>query len=229
MHLPIGSGFALPSLTMSRLPWAPEGWLFLIPVLILTAAALLIQWTIAAIVLGLLAIFLLNFFRDPNRAGSEHHVDVLSPADGTVVQIKDIPDGDIWPGLTRQVSIFMSVFDVHVNRAPISGKIIHYRYNPGKKIAAFAEKSSTENEQNLIVVEDKHGTKLAFKQIAGLLARRIVFDKKEGDEVMRGERVGMIKFGSRVDMFFPADAVIKVGMRDKVKVGLTVVAELGAK
>jgi phosphatidylserine decarboxylase len=214
---------------MSRLPWAPEGWLFLIPVLILTAAALLIQWTIAAIVLGLLAIFLLNFFRDPNRTGSEHRVDVLSPADGTVVQIKDIADGDVWPGLTRQVSIFMSVFDVHVNRAPISGRIIHYRYNPGKKIAAFAEKSSTENEQNLIVVEDKHGAKVAFKQIAGLLARRIVFDKKEGDEMMRGERVGMIKFGSRVDMFFPADAVIKVGMRDKVKVGLTVVAELGAK
>lgn len=214
---------------MRRVPFAPEGWVFLIPVLILTAAALLIPWTLAAIILGLLDLFLINFFRDPHRIGSEHHVDVLSPADGTVVQIKDIADGTIWPGLTKQVSIFMSVFDVHVNRAPISGKIIHYRYNPGKKIAAFAEKSSIENEQNLIVVEDKHGATLAFKQIAGLLARRIVFDKKEGDEVMRGERVGMIKFGSRVDMFFPAAAVIKVGMRDKVKVGLTVVAELGVK
>jgi phosphatidylserine decarboxylase len=214
---------------MRRVPFAPEGWLFLIPALILTAVALLIPWTIVAIILGLLDLFLINFFRDPHRLGSDHHVDVLSPADGTVVQIKDIPDGDIWPGLTTQVSIFMSVFDVHVNRAPISGRIIHYRYNPGKKIAAFAEKSSMENEQNLIVVEDKHGATLAFKQIAGLLARRIVFDKKEGDEVVRGERVGMIKFGSRVDIFFPADAVIKVGMRDKVKVGLTVVAELGAK
>ena len=214
---------------MQRVPFAPEGWLFLIPVLILTAAALLIQWTVAAIVLGLLCIFLINFFRDPHRIGSQHHVDVLSPADGTVVQIKDIADGDIWPGLTKQISIFMSVFDVHVNRAPITGRIIHYRYNSGKKIAAFAEKSSIENEQNLIVVEDKHGATLAFKQIAGLLARRIVFDKKEGDEIVRGERVGMIKFGSRVDMFFPADAVIRVGMRDKVKVGLTVVAELGAK
>jgi phosphatidylserine decarboxylase len=214
---------------MRKVPWAPEGWLFLIPVLILTALALLLQYTVAAIVLGLLALFLINFFRDPRRTGSEHHVDVLSPADGTVVAIKDVPDGDIWPGLTKQVSIFMSVFDVHVNRAPITGKISHYRYNPGKKIAAFAEKSSTENEQNLIVVEDPHGAKLAFKQIAGLLARRIVFDKKEGDEVVRGERVGMIKFGSRVDMFFPADAIIKVGMRDKVKVGLTIVAELGAK
>src|SRR5437016_7079379 len=206
--------------------FAPEGWIFIVPVVILGGAAFLIGWWVAGAVLLLLFLFLINFFRDPHRAGSERHVDVPSPADGTVVQIKDIPDGDIWPGLTRQVSIFMSVFDVHVNRAPISGKIIHYRYNPGKKIAAFAEKSSTENEQNLIVVEDKHGARVAFKQIAGLLARRIVFDKKEGDEVVRGERIGMIKFGSRVDVFFPPDAVIKVQMRDKVKVGLTIVAEL---
>ena len=212
---------------MRRLPFAPEGWLFLIPVIILFAVALLIQWSIAAIVLGLLALFLINFFRDPHRAGSAHHVDILSPADGTVVQIKDVAEGEVWEGLTKQVSIFMSVFDVHVNRAPMSGRIIHYRYNPGRKLAAFADKSSTENEQNLIVIEDSRGAKVAFKQIAGLLARRIVFDKKEGDEVMRGERVGMIKFGSRVDMFFPPDAVLKVAMREKVKVALTVVAELG--
>jgi phosphatidylserine decarboxylase len=194
--------------------------------MILTAAALLLQWWTAAIVFGLLVAFLFNFFRDPHRAGSERHVDVLSPADGTVVQIKDINDGEIWPGLTRQVSIFMSVFDVHVNRAPITGRIVHYRYNPGKKIAAFAEKSSTENEQNLVVIEDGRGGKVAFKQIAGLLARRIVFDKKEGDEVVRGERVGMIKFGSRVDIFFSPAVNIKVKMREKVKVGLTVIAEI---
>src|SRR6266571_9323771 len=214
---------------MPKVRFAPEGWLFIIPVMIFTAAALLLQWWTAAIVFGFLFLFLVNFFRDPHRAGSERHVDVLSPADGTVVQIKDVADGEVWPGLTRQVSIFMSVFDVHVNRAPITGRIVHYRYNPGKKLAAFVEKSSTENEQNLIVIEDGRGAAIAFKQIAGLLARRIVFDKKEGDEVVRGERVGMIKFGSRVDIFFPTGAVIKVGMRDKVKVGLTVVAELGAK
>jgi phosphatidylserine decarboxylase len=207
--------------------YAPEGWIFTIPVVILTAAAILIQWYIAAIILGLLAVFLINFFRDPHRRGSERTVDVLSPADGTVVQIKDVADGSTWPGLTKQVSIFMSVFDVHVNRAPITGKIVHYRYNPGKKLAAMVEKSSTENEQNLIVVEDSRGHRVAFKQIAGLLARRIVFDKKEGDEIARGERVGMIKFGSRVDMFFSPDAKILVKMRDKVKVGLTVVAEIG--
>src|SRR5712692_6570810 len=174
---------------MPKIRFAPEGWLFIIPLMIFTAAALLLTWWTAAIVLGFLTLFLINFFRDPHRIGSERHVDVLSPADGTVVQIKDVPDGDVWPGLTRQVSIFMSVFDVHVNRAPITGRIVHYRYNSGK-------------------------------QIAGLLARRIVFDKKEGDTVVRGERVGMIKFGSRVDMFFPANAMIKVKMRDKVRVGL---------
>ena len=212
---------------MPRVRFAPEGWIFIIPVVILGGAAFLIGWWIAGAVLLLLFLFLVNFFRDPHRAGSERHVDVLSPADGTVVQIKDVADGEVWPGLTRQVSIFMSVFDVHVNRAPISGRIVHYRYNPGKKIAAFAEKSSTENEQNLIVIEDSHGGRVAFKQIAGLLARRIVFDKKEGNEVVRGERIGMIKFGSRVDIFFPAGAVIHVKMREKVKVGLTVIAELG--
>ena len=212
---------------MARIRFAPEGWIFTIPVIVLAAAAFLIQWTIAGIILGLLALFLINFFRDPHRRGSERHVDVLSPADGTVVQIKDVPDDTAWPGLTKQVSIFMSVFDVHVNRAPITGKIVHYRYNPGKKLAAMVEKSSTENEQNLIVVEDGRGHRLAFKQIAGLLARRIVFDKKEGDEIVRGERVGMIKFGSRVDMFFPPDAKILVNLKDKVKVGLTIVAEMG--
>jgi len=211
---------------MARVRLAPEGWLFIVPTIVLAAAAFLIQWWIAGAVLILALVFLLNFFRDPHRAGSERLIDVLSPADGTVVQIKDIPDGEVWDGLTRQVSIFMSVFDVHVNRAPISGRIVHYRYLPGKKIAAFSEKSSTDNEQNLIVVENEHGGRLAFKQIAGLLARRIVFDKKEGDPVVRGERVGMIKFGSRVDIFFPADAIIKVQMREKVKVALTVIAEL---
>jgi phosphatidylserine decarboxylase len=211
---------------MPRIRFAPEGWLFIIPVMILAAVALLMQWYIAAIIFSAIAAFLLNFFRDPHRAGSERRVDVLSPADGTVVQIKDIDDGEVWPGLTKQISIFMSVFDVHVNRAPMTGKIIHYRYNAGKKIPAMSQKSSLENEQNLVVIEDSRGGKVAFKQIAGLLARRIVFDKQEGDEVVRGERVGMIKFGSRVDIFFPPSALIKVNPRDKVKVALTIIAEI---
>jgi len=209
-----------------RVRFAPEGWIFILPFIILAAVALLIQWYVAAILLGAVAAFLLNFFRDPHRAGSERHVDILSPADGTVVLIKDIPDGEIWPGLTKQVSIFMSVFDVHVNRAPMAARIVHYRHNPGKKIAAMSHKSSEENEQNLVVLTDARGATIAFKQIAGLLARRIVFDKKEGDELARGERVGMIKFGSRVDIFFPPIAHILVTAGDKVKAGLTIIAEI---
>ena len=209
-----------------KLRFAPEGWVFIIPFVILAALALLIQWYVAAILFSAIAAFLINFFRDPQRTGSQRHVDVLSPADGTVVLVKDIPDGEVWPGLTRQLSIFMSVFDVHVNRAPMAGKIVHYSYTPGKKMVAMSHKSSEENEQNLVVMRDARGATLAFKQIAGLLARRIVFDKKEGDEVARGERVGMIKFGSRVDVFFPPNAEILVKPGDKPRVGLTVIAEI---
>lgn len=209
-----------------KLRFAPEGWVFIIPFVILAALALLIQWYVAAILFSAIAAFLVNFFRDPHRLGSQRHVDILSPADGTVVLIKDIPDGEVWPGLTRQLSIFMSVFDVHVNRAPMAGRIVHYSYTPGKKIVAMSHKSSGENEQNLVVMRDARGATLAFKQIAGLLARRIVFDKKEGDEVARGERLGMIKFGSRVDVFFPPNAEILVKPGDKPRVGLTVIAEI---
>ena len=212
---------------MARVRVAPEGWLFILPVVVLGAAALLIQWYTAAGVFALIALFLFNFFRDPHRVGSERRVDVLSPADGTVVQIRDVDDSHVWPGLTKQISILMSVFDVHVNRAPLTGRIVHYRYNPGRrKGGALAEKSSPDNEQNLVVIDDGNGACIAFKQIAGLLARRIVFDKKEGDEVVRGERVGMIKFGSRVDVFLQPTATVKVQMRDKVKVGLSVIAEI---
>jgi phosphatidylserine decarboxylase len=209
-----------------RVRFAPEGWVFILPFVILAALALLIQAYVLAILFSAAAAFLLNFFRDPRRSGSERHVDVLSPADGTVVLIRDVPDGEVWPGLTRQVSIFMSVFDVHVNRAPIAGRIVHYSYTPGRRVAAVSHKSSEENEQNLIVMTDHRGATLAFKQIAGLLARRIVFDKKEGDVVARGERIGMIRFGSRVDVFFPPQAKILVGIGDKPKVGLTVIAEI---
>jgi phosphatidylserine decarboxylase len=211
---------------MARVRVAPEGWLFILPVVVLGAAALLIQWYTAAGVFALIALFLFNFFRDPHRVGSERRVDVLSPADGTVVQIRDVDDGHVWPGLTKQISILMSVFDVHVNRAPLTGRIVHYRYNPGRKGGALAEKSSPDNEQNLVVIDDGNGACIAFRQIAGLLARRIVFDKKEGEEVVRGERVGMIKFGSRVDVFLQPTATVKVQMRDKVKVGLSVIAEI---
>ena len=207
-------------------PFAPEGWAFLLPFMILTAGSLLLGWHALAILFGAITIFLLNFFRNPPRSSHEPESAIVSPADGTIIQIRNVDDGAIWPGLTQQVSIFMSVFNVHVNRAPITGEIVHYRYNPGKKLAAFAEKSSLENEQNLIVVRNDRVT-LAFKQIAGLLARRIVFDLKEGDRIDRSQRIGMIKFGSRVDLFLPLEARIVVSLRDKVAAGSSVIAEIG--
>ena len=200
-----------------------EGYYFGVPPFLLGILAIALHWPILGALLIAFGLFCFSFFRDPDRAIPDDPGAIVSPADGRVVVITDEPNAGR-PG--TRISIFLNVFDVHVNRAPITGKIIHYRYNPGKKLAAMVEKSSTENEQNLIVMQDARGGTLAFKQIAGLLARRIVFDKKEGDEVGRGERVGMIKFGSRVDIFFPANAKIRVAMRDKVKVALTVIAEL---
>lgn len=210
---------------MRRVPIAPEGWLFILPFIILAAIALLTQWYVAAIVMGGIAAFLMTFFRDPRRRGSEREVDVLSPADGTVVHIRELAEESVWPGLTRQISIFMSVFDVHVNRAPIAGRVVHARYTPATKFVGVSDKTSPETEQNLVVIDDGRRA-VAMKQIAGLLARRIVCDLKEGDTVARGERVGMIRFGSRVDLFLPADAEIRVGPREKVRVGQTVMAHL---
>lgn len=202
---------------------APEGWIYIIPSLIVTAIAILLQQWVAAIVLGLLTLFLLNFFRDPTRTTEGDALAVISPADGTVVVSRDIEDPPR-EGLTKMISIFMSVVDVHVNRAPVSGEIIDYEYFPGKKGGALYEKASAENEQNLIVMRADDGRVIAFKQIAGLLARRIVFDLKKGDRVSRGDRIGMIKFGSRVDVFLPAEAEIQVSLKDKVRVGETVIA-----
>jgi phosphatidylserine decarboxylase len=210
---------------MKKIPLAPEGWAYILPLMILTALSLLMQWYAAAIILGAFTLFLLNFFRDPRRIDSSETIDVLSPADGTVVQISDL-DHPPWEGLARRISIFMSIFDVHVNRAPITGKIVRYEYSGGRNLAAFSEKSSEANEQNLIVMKSDEGEHVALSQIAGLLARRIVFDHREGDRVARGERIGMIKFGSRVDLFLSPASEVLVKIRDKVKVGQTVIARM---
>ncbi|MGA2329792.1 MAG: phosphatidylserine decarboxylase [Bryobacteraceae bacterium] len=162
----------------------------------------------------LLAAFCLYFFRDPERAIPAGEV-AVSPADGKVVGVRE---GSA--GLTR-VSVFMNVFDVHVNRAPIGGRIAQVSYKKGRFLVASKERASTENEQNLVVVEGG-GSRVAFKQIAGLIARRIVCYKKAGDEVARGERVGLIKFGSRVDVWLGPEWSIEVREGDRVKAGSSV-------
>jgi phosphatidylserine decarboxylase len=171
-----------------------------------------------------LGLFCAFFFRDPERATPDGPNLVVSPADGKVVGIQQPPDGPLGPGST-QISIFLSIFDVHVNRSPTSGRIERVDYNKGEFLPAFDDKASLRNEQNTVVVRDGD-RRVAFKQIAGLIARRIVFRKHVDDPVARGERVGLIKFGSRVDVFFPAGGLLRVKRGDRVQGGTSVLAEL---
>jgi phosphatidylserine decarboxylase len=177
-------------------------------------------WAIPALVL---AAFFLWFFRDPQRVIPATAGAVVSPADGKVTDISMV---QLEEGPRRRISIFLSVFDVHVNRSPITGIIRDVRYQRGQFRNAMGAASAEHNEQNVITVEGE-GQRLVFKQIAGLLARRIVFTKKIGDRVERGERVGMIKFGSRTDILLDAGADVKVKVGDRVKGGSSVLAYVG--
>ena len=169
-------------------------------------------------------LFLLQFFRDPERRSDAAPDTLVSPADGTVLSIESAAEAP--SGASRRISIFMSVFNVHVNRAPVSGLLADYRYSPGKKLAAFSEKASLENEQNLITMTSKAGVRVAFKQIAGALARRIIFYPKPGDPLERGQRIGIILFGSRVDFFVPDGAEVLVVRGQKTRAGLTPLVRL---
>lgn len=177
-------------------------------------------WAIPALVL---AAFFLWFFRDPQRVIPATAGAVVSPADGKVTDVFVV---ELEDGPRRRISIFLSVFDVHVNRSPIAGVIRDIRYQRGQFRNAMGAASAEHNEQNIITVEGE-GQCLVFKQIAGLLARRIVFTKKIGDRVERGERVGMIKFGSRTDILLDAGADVQVKIGDRVKGGASVLAYVG--
>ena len=169
-----------------------------------------------------LAAFFLWFFRDPEREIPAAAGAIVSPADGKVTDVSKV----LVNGREQtRISIFLSVFDVHVNRSPIAGVIRDIRYQRGKFLNAMDEVSAEQNEQNIVTVEGE-GQTLVFKQIAGLLARRIVFNKSVGDTVSRGERVGLIKFGSRTDVLFDPEATLKVRKGDRVKGGATMLAQL---
>ena len=177
-------------------------------------------WGIPALVL---AAFFLWFFRDPQRVIPAIAGAVVSPADGKVTDVSMV---QLEEGPRRRISIFLSVFDVHVNRSPITGVIRDIRYQRGQFHNAMGAASAEHNEQNIITVEGE-GQRLVFKQIAGILARRIVFTKSIGDRVERGERVGMIKFGSRTDVLLEAGADVQVKVGDRVKGGANVLAYVG--
>lgn len=173
-----------------------------------------------------LFVIVLQFFRSPAISVSKNDDYVICPADGKVVVIEETTEDEYLKEKRIQVSVFMSPINVHINRNPISGIVKYYKYHPGKFLFAWNPKSSTENERTTVVVENKSGVSVLFRQIAGALARRIVCYSKEGQEVVQGEEFGFIKFGSRVDLFLPLGTDIKVGLGDTVKGGITVLAQL---
>lgn len=193
--------------------------------LALIAAAVLLGWLTRpawAIIPCLLPVFFLWFFRDPERAIPQDPGAVVSPGDGKVTDVSTVTVGN---ERQTRVSIFLSVFDVHVNRSPIAGVVRDVRYQHGQFLNAMNTISAEKNEQNIVTVEGD-GQKVVFKQIAGLLARRIVFYPKVGDRLQRGQRVGLIKFGSRVDLLLDASARMNVNIGDRVKGGASVLAYL---
>jgi len=183
----------------------------------------LLIWRTLSVIIFLFALFTAYFFRDPERTVPYDDTALLAPADGTIIDIREVEEPLYLKGKVKRVSIFMSPLDVHINRAPLTGVIDFVHYHPGKFISAFKEKASLDNESILIGIKaSKDAQKIAVKLIAGLIARRIVFNKKEGDALRQGDRIGMIRFGSRAELFCPLSTEIRVKIGDKVNGGLTV-------
>jgi len=197
-------------------------------VIIFTLAGFICSAIIAKLLMVSSWIFLLftfYFFRDPERIIPPDENAIVSAADGKVVEIKEIVENQYLQSNAKQISVFMSIFNVHVNRIPMSGQVGFFEYRPGKFVKAYKQAASKENEQTVIGIENPH-CKILIKQIAGILARRIVCHLREGFHVQRGERFGMIKFGSRVDMILPSSAKITVQLNQKVKGGETIIAKI---
>ena len=215
--------------------FAREGLVFIAIAALIAAVTYAIainrrSWALwlVAFSLTILALWVAYFFRDPERTGPRGEQLVIAPADGKVVLISDVDEPAFMGGRARRVSIFMNVFNVHVNRYPVSGTVRYLHRNPGKFLNAATEKSSLENEQTSVGIETPRGHVLV-RQIAGLIARRIVTYGSPGDHVEQGQRMGMIKFGSRVDVFLPADVQLRVKVGDRTIAGSTPIAELGTR
>ena len=183
----------------------------------------LIIWRTLSVIVFLFALFTAYFFRDPDRIVPYDDTALLAPADGTIIDIREVEEPLYLKDKVKRVSIFMSPFNVHINRTPITGVIDFVHYHPGKFLSAFKEKASLDNESILVGFKAQMDSrKIAVKLIAGLIARRIVFNKKEGDALRQGDRIGMIRFGSRAELFCPLSTEIRVKIGDKVNGGLTV-------
>lgn len=208
-----------------------EGWpvIFVTVIIVIAFAALsyfydFILWDALTIIAVLILLFHFFFFRDPDRETPQGDGLIISPADGHVIKIDEVDEVIYFKERVRRISIFLSVFDVHVNRMPVSGKVDYVAYKKGKFLAAFADDASHVNEMSLVGVDTGKG-RILFKQIAGLIARRIIYNVKEGDTAVAGERYGLIRYGSRVDMFFPLSVKINVKLKQAVRCGSTIIGE----
>jgi phosphatidylserine decarboxylase len=207
----------------------PAGWPFVLGALVPAVVVAAFGHLAWAAPLAVLAGFFLFFFRDPDRATAVSAAEVVSPADGRVVVAGDPEPGAAPPGAWRQISIFLSPMDVHVNRVPVSGRVLRVEYKPGRFLPAYKREAATDNERNEVWI-DHAGQTVVCRQVVGILARRIVCRVPPGTDVTTGQRFGVMKFGSRIDLFVPPTASIEVRVGDRVESGLTVVAILaGAK
>jgi phosphatidylserine decarboxylase len=205
--------------------FAPEGFPFIIGAAGIAVAVLLIGSPLAAFLPLVLTLFMLYFFRDPERTVPEGRNLFIAPADGKVIVTRDVRESRYLNRDVKQVSIFMSPFDVHVNRIPCDGKVKSVQHTKGAFLAAYRDEASLRNENIEIVLETRYGD-ILVRQVAGLLARRAVCRKKEGDIVQRGERYGIIKFSSRVDIYLPKETKIMVRLDGRVRAGETVLGEM---
>ena len=203
---------------------APEGRPFILAAWVILGVLVGFRVWPAALAWLPIAVWVVAFFRDPARPGPRGDRLVIAPADGLVVSVREIHEPDFLGGTARRISIFMNVFDVHVNRYPADGAVAFRRYVPGRFVNAAGEKASLENEQCSIGLETARG-RLLVRQIAGLVARRIVTDHQPGHAARQGERMGLIRFGSRVDVFLPPGAVPAVREGERTRAGQTVIAE----
>ncbi len=202
---------------------AKEGYPFIITSVLLFLISLLLGWKWMGLLLILSTFAFMGFFRDPERVAPGSEGLILSPADGKIVGIKDVQRGELFPEGGTRVSIFLSPLDVHVNRSPVKGRVEEVKYHKGRFFAAYKDEASQNNERNVLRIVDPKGKRLSVVQIAGFIARRIVCYAKNGDFLEQGQRLGLIMFGSRVDLFLPRGSFVGVIEGQRVKGGETVI------
>lgn len=210
----------------TTMPVARAGYPLIFGAAFVTLIFALLGMTYLTLVALVITFCFCGFFRDPDRAVTDEAEAVVSPADGKVIVVSDEGDTPFYKGRCKKISIFMSVFNVHVNRIPCSGIVKKVRYQPGKFFAANLNKASLQNEHNAVYLETADARELCVVQVAGLIARRIICSVQQGNEVLKGQRYGIICFGSRLDLYLPSDVKMEVAVGDKVKAGFSIIGRL---